>query len=651
MCGICGIWPGEKEDKVMAMISAMRHRGPDDQGVFSDERITLGMTRLAILDVTATGHQPMTTPDGGIWIVYNGETYNFAEQRSLLEKHGHTFMSDSDTEVVLRLYEQYGESFLSRMRGMFALAVYDKRRGPGRERLLLARDHFGIKPLLYAGDAQQFVFASELKALLASGLITPKIDVQALHGLLAFGSVAQPSTILTGVHMLPPGHRLIIDSGRITIERYWRLDTGRFPDVSRLGYADQIRRLRETLEDAVRAHMVSDVPIGAFLSGGIDSTILVGLMSRMSNHKVRTFSVGFESEGAPIDETDDAARASTFLGTDHTRVLVTGRDVRDRILDIAAALDQPSVDGVNSYFVSAAAASSVKVAISGTGGDELFAGYPWFAAMARAAPELHGRGPLARIKRLASKLAAAEYLNAIPTGIAARVLARIRASGDFIELFARQYQIFGVQEAQRVLAPDLARTLNRPLRGRVRAANADELPNATTVARVSALCLRGYTQNQLLRDIDAVSMAHSLEVRVPFLDQVVADLAMSLPDETKLATRSAPVRSTVYRETGAKRILIDAVRDLLPEDIDLQPKRGFSMPFGAWLRGPLREILEDTLSARSIGSRGLFNVAVADSIRRQFYQGRCSWALPWLMMIIELWCRQVLDTASLHHKA
>lgn len=625
------------------MTSAMHHRGPDDHGIYSDERITLGMSRLAILDTTSTGHQPMASANDGIWIVYNGETYNFAEEKSLLEKSGFSFISDSDTEVVLRLYEKYGDDFLKRMRGMFALAIYDKRRGPGRERLLIARDHLGIKPLLFAGDAGNFIFASELKALLASNLVSPEIDIEALHGLLAYGSVLQPSTILAGVRMLLPGHRLIIDSGILTIERFWTLGTNRLPEVSLLGYKEQVKLLREYLEDAVRAHMVSDVPVGAFLSGGIDSTILVALMSQISSRKVKTFSVGFGNEGEEIDETDDAARAANFLGTEHYRVLVTGREVRDKILNIAGALDQPSVDGVNSYFVAAAAAGKVKVAISGTGGDELFAGYPWFSAIAQASQALKHRDPWSLVKRLVSRVAAVDSLDGIPGEFGAGALSRIRAFADLLEYYARQYQIFGPYRAKQLLVPELSEKIIGIPRAHDRIAASDELPEASPICRVSALCLRGYTQNQLLRDIDAVSMRHSLEVRVPFIDKILTDLALALPDETKLSTDFDRNISTAYCYTGAKRILIDSVRDLLPSDLDLRPKRGFAMPFNAWLRGPLQDVIEDTLSPRSVATRGLFRIDVVKKIRRRFNRGQISWALPWLLMIIELWFRQIID--------
>lgn len=640
MCGICGVWAGSAKPNVMAMVAAMRHRGPDDNGVYEDERATIGMARLAIVDISNAGHQPMSGAEGGVWIVYNGETYNFVEQRRALEAQGHMFKSDSDTEVVLQLYLRFGDAFLQRLRGMFAIAIFDKRGGRGRERLLLARDPLGIKPLLYAGDAERLVFASEMKAILASGLVERKINATALHGLLAQGSVAQPDTIVDGVNMLLPGHKLVIESGRVSVSEYWRLSANRHAELDNLDYVEQVRRLRCVLEDSVRAHMVSDVPVGAFLSGGIDSTVLTALMTSISGARLRTFSVGYGDEGASLDETDVAARSAAFFGTEHTRVLLTGEDVRDRMMDVAAAMDQPSVDGVNSYFVSGAAAGAVKVAISGTGGDESFAGYGWFHRMAALAPKLDVKG--AALERLISN-AAIWSIKRLPGETVARVVSRLQGRHDFLEAFSREYRIFGSHCAYRLLSPDLALRPDDIQSDRARAALADHLQQADVIARVSALVLRGYTQNQLLRDIDAVSMAHSLEVRVPLLDKEVVDFALSLPAHTKL--HGGASADSAYAKSGSKRILIDATRDLLPPDIDKQQKRGFGMPYGPWLSGPLRDILEDTLSRQSINARGLFDLNMVERTRLDFHKGKGSWALPWLLMMTELWCRSVLDVA------
>src|SRR4030042_3234061 len=317
MCGICGILGDAPHRRIEAMISAMHHRGPDDSGVFYNDGIALGMTRLSIIDISPRGHQPMSNNDGLIWIVYNGETFNFRQERKLLEGKGHRFISNSDTEVVLRMYEHYGDDFLMHMRGMFALAIYDKRRGKGGERLLLARDHLGIKPLLYTRVGSQFIFASEMKAILASGLVERKIDPEALRLLLTYGSIIQPMTAVSGVKMLLPGYCLIIESGREQIERFWKLETNRRDGLKAMPYDELVAEVRSALEESVRLQMVSDVPLGAFLSGGVDSSLLVAFMSKISRHKVRTFSVGFETEGPHIDETDEAERTAKFIGTDH----------------------------------------------------------------------------------------------------------------------------------------------------------------------------------------------------------------------------------------------------------------------------------------------------------------------------------------------
>jgi asparagine synthase (glutamine-hydrolysing) len=630
------------------MVTAMHHRGPDDNGVYRDSRVALGMTRLAIIDISAAGHQPMQTPDKAITIIYNGEVYNFQSERRLLEAKGYHFASTSDTEVVLRMYEHYGDDFLLRLRGMFALAIYDRRRGEGRERLLLARDHLGIKPLLYARVGGRLIFASEIKVLLASGLVQPEIDMVALRFLLTYGSVYQPRTILRGVEMLLPAHRMIIEGGAERIERYWSLGTDRRPELKRSSYEELVGEVASVLEESVRMQLVSDVPLGAFLSGGVDSSLLVAMMARELGSRVKTFSVGFEDEGSGIDETDEAERTARFLGTDHTRVLVRGTEVRDRIEHIAYSLDQPSVDGANSYFISMAARRAVTVAISGTGGDEMFAGYPWFIGMAleemkdRLEPwRAMARSLLARI----GKQPAFDPLLLLRGG--GRIY-QARVLSGFVAKYSTKYQIFGAVGAAKMLSPELRKSAQAGRASDYDLSLVDELPDASAIGRVTGLCLRGYMNNQLLRDIDAVSMAHSLEVRVPYLDPVIADTTLSLPDSAKIAQMSdlsklaIPEQST-YRQTGAKRILIDIGRPLLPEDFDLQVKRGFSMPFDSWLKGPLKEVWQDTLSAEQIKRRNLLDVKEVSAMKQRYSEGTISWAQPWLLMMLELWCREVLD--------
>lgn len=633
------------------MAAAMRHRGPDDRGILVRADATLGMTRLAIIDTTSGGHQPMETPDGLISIVYNGELYNFHSERELLNSKGYQFVSSSDTEVVLKMYEHYGDDFLLRMRGMFALAIHDRRRGPGRERLLLARDQMGIKPLLYAHVDGRLVFASEIKALLASGLIKPEIDEVSLRLLLTYGSVSQPRTILRGVWALLPAHLMIVENGHERIERYWSLRADQNKHLRELPYEEQIEEVARALEESVRLQMISDVPLGAFLSGGIDSSLLVAMMARqVTGERVKTFSVGFEAEGRAIDETDDAERTAYFIGTDHSRVVVSGKEVRDRICHIASALDQPSVDGVNSYFVSLAARRAVTVAISGTGGDELFAGYPSFIKMKL---ETQGNGHAQWLGSMRSKLSDVANQPLFDRLVYLRGvwrIARLREE-SFLSKYGSINTIFHTNSATELIAPRLREPAQAGRSYHQDCCDIDELPTAGVIERTSALCLRGYTNNQLLRDIDAVSMSHSLEVRVPYLDPVIADIALSLPDQAKLADLSdfssfGEAVAASYRATGAKRILLDIGKKFLPADFDLTPKRGFGMPFGDWLRGPLRDVLEDTLSVGATKQRGLLDPAAVTAVKNDFQNSSGAWYKPWVLMMLELWSREVLDRSS-----
>lgn len=654
MCGICGIWGGNGSEatgaSVAAMVGALHHRGPDDRGVFADAGAVLGMTRLAILDTSFGGHQPMTSPDGQITLVYNGELYNFRDERALLEKRGHSFRSTSDTEVVLRMYEHYGDDFLTRLRGMFALAVYDKRRGPGRERLLLARDQLGIKPLLYTRAGDRLIFASEIKALLASGLVKAEVDPVALRLLLTHGAVVQPRTILRGVQMLLPAHRLIVEAGRTgwaeRVERYWSLGLDRRPGLRVRSYEEQVEEVAGALRESVRLQMVSDVPLGAFLSGGVDSSLLVALMAKQaSDHRVRTFSVGFEAEGEDIDETDDAEQTARHLGTDHSRVVVRSEDVRDRISQIACGLDQPTVDGVNSYFVSMAARRGVTVAISGTGGDELFAGYPWFGQMAFDELRRQGTPWKSLAKSVIASVARQRVLDSLVPRRGGYRFGRLRDDASFLTRYYATNPIFESAWTARLLSPNLRDAAQAGRSAHYDLSPIDELAGGSVLERVTGVCLRGYTTNQLLRDIDAASMAHSLEVRVPYLDPVVADLALSLPDSAKMTAipDSWAEQARSYRDAGTKRVLLDVAKDFLPPGFDTKVKRGFGMPFNSWLKGSLREIFFETLSETTVNARGLLNAPLVSAVKDQFLAGTIAWPQPWLLMMIELWARAVLD--------
>lgn len=644
MCGICGIWGKSDKPAVDKMVAAMYHRGPDDNGTYFDEKVSLGMARLAILDVSEAGHQPMNTANGQIQIVYNGETYNFKSERKILESKGYKFNSSSDTEVILKMYEEYGDEFLKRLRGMFAIAIYDKRNG--KERLLLGRDHFGIKPLLYASVNNQLIFASEIKTLLASGLIKPEIDPVGLRYLLTYGSVCYPYSIIKGVKMLPPAHKMVIENGEMNIERFWSFDINRRPELRDLPYEELVDEVEKVLEESVELQMVSDVPIGAFLSGGIDSSLMVAMMSKASNKRMKTFSVGFGSEGSEIDESAEAEITANFIGTDHSRVLVSEQDVRNHIERFAFGLDQPSNDGINTYFVSMAARKGVTVAISGNGGDELFAGYGWFIFMQKEL-EKQKQYPMShKLRTISSTVFEKEFFDGFIPSKSGQYIHRLRNAGGFLNRFGdNSWHLFGVRGTARLIAEELRKPAQAGRSLHFDLQEIDEVPNGSILERVAALSLRGYNNNQLLHDSDTVSMIHSLELRVPFLDPVVADTAFSLPDDSKLKTNGnlSYAKNLSYRDTGAKRILLDIGKKMLPKDFDKKPKRGFGMPYASWLKGSLKEVFEDTLSNESVKKRGILDVNEVSAIKNEFENGNIEALKPWTLMILELWCREVLD--------
>lgn len=633
MCGIAGILFKPATHPIRQMVAAMHHRGPDDSGLYLDDAVALAQARLAIIDTSNGGHQPMSSDSGQILIVYNGEVYNFRSERALLESKGHQFKTQSDTEVVLKLYEEFGELFLQHLRGIFALAIYDKRGGLGKEKLLLARDQFGIKPLLYSEVNGAFIFASELKALLASGLVPRQVDSESLQQLLSLGSIYQPWTMVQGVKALPPAHYMVVDRSGSKLHRYWSYAVDRIAGLRQLPYTEQVTSFRAAMTESVKLQMVSDVPIGAFLSGGVDSSFIVALMAKESGGHVKTFSVGFEEQANAVDESFEAGVMARFLGTDHTRVLVTANDMVTHLERFVSGLDQPSVDGLNSYFVSHAAAQGVTVSLSGTGGDELFLGYPWFANIQNSFDGAYPAPGLSLAHRLAKRL---DFFKR-------RQVSSVD-SAAFCEAFGRQYHCFGPAAAHDFLSPARRRTVGlRSFADDLMPG--DELIGGELLDRASVLCLNGYTRNQLLRDIDACSMAHSLEVRVPFLDVGLMDFALSLPVSSKLQMSSRTLDpGASYAESGVKRIVCDAAQQYLPSDfLTARAKKGFALPYADWLKGPLAEVLADTMSVESVKNAGLFDPMSVVRVRQDFLEGRRPWSHPWIFMVTELWRRQVLQ--------
>ncbi|MDR7544790.1 MAG: asparagine synthase (glutamine-hydrolyzing) [Armatimonadota bacterium] len=642
MCGIAGLYgpPLLAPEPVWRMVDRLRHRGPDDRGVHSPApTVVLGSTRLSILDLSPAGQQPMSNEDGRVWVTFNGEVYNFRALRADLERRGHVFRSQTDTEVVVHAYEEWGAGCVGRLRGMFAFAIADAREaGPQGEgaRLLLARDPLGIKPLYYATAGGRLLFASEVRALLASGLAPRRLSTEGLAAYLLWGSVAEPLTLVDGVRSLPPGHRLTaqVNDGalRVEVEPYWRLPVA---PAGRDGMADSARdesvaALRRLLAETVGLHLVADVPVGVFLSGGVDSTCVATLAAE-AHGAISTVTVTFPEE-ADRNEAALARETARRLGTRHHEVVLTGQEALRRLDEAVAALDQPSMDGINTYFVSwGARQAGLKVALSGLGGDELFGGYTTFVAV----PRLEALAALARRAPLPAKWAA-RATRALPglSPDARGKVADLLAAPDLLpHPYALARALFPPHRVLALLNGTAAAAPGGPWADRLAdlAARSRELG---PFGRVSTLELGTYLVNTLLRDTDAMSMAHSLEVRVPFIDREVVEFVASLPDAWR-AGRLGPRR-------GAKALLLEALGDRLPEAVVRGRKRTFTLPWERWLRGPLRGRVEEGIEAIPEPLRLFLDPVEVRAVWRDFLARRTGWSRPWALYVLNEWVRRHL---------
>jgi asparagine synthase (glutamine-hydrolysing) len=595
MWGIGGIaWTAASEglvEPLAAMEASMVRRGPDDGGIElldlpGGGAVGLCARRLAIQDLSPRGHQPLSSAQSGSWVCLNGEIYNADELRPELAGRGQRFRGSSDADVVLAAYEAWGERCFSRLRGMFAVAIWD---APGR-RLVLARDRLGIKPLYYhlAAESSTFLFGSEIRALMASGLVAPSVSLPGVASYLATGAVEEPGTILTDVLSLPPGHIGIWEGNRLRLTAYWSL-AERFAVTSNLARADAVAAIRGCLEDTFRRHLVSDVPLGVFLSGGVDSSALVGLVAAI-DQPPQTVSVVFPQQQWSKERY--IRLIAERFDTRHTQIVLDDSQVLAKVPAALAAMDQPTFDGVNTFIVSGQArAAGLTVALSGVGGDELFAGYDTF----RIVPRLEQlrtlvRGPL-------RPLAAGIALAAARDSDRGRKLARW--------LVGRNPELSAVTLRRELFGPDAVAGLLGNAAPLAPPAPLAALP--TDVAnRISLIELDRYMRNVLLRDSGVLSMAHGLEVRVPFLDHDVVELVAGLPGPLKTAAGSV-----------SKSLLVDAIADLLPPEVVRRPKRGFALPFPVWLRGALRAQVEAALLDPGFGggiAAELDHSAVADGL-------------------------------------
>ncbi|MGE5617457.1 MAG: asparagine synthase (glutamine-hydrolyzing) [Candidatus Woesearchaeota archaeon] len=620
MCGICGTFDfrhGAPADPAVieAMNDSLIHRGPDGGGLHLNGPVGLAARRLAIIDITG-GDQPMLTTGGDVCVVQNGEILNHLELRDELESKGVRFRTRCDTEVLLHLYQHEGPGFVARLRGMFAIALWDRQ----RQRLLLARDRYGIKPLYYQLEDGRLSFASELKALLRQPRFSRQVDPDALHSFLAFNSIPAPLTIYRSARKLPAGHLMLCDREGARIHRFARPEPAPGVALRQEGSRELAHELRGRLENSVRAHMLADVPVGVLLSGGVDSSVLTALAAKVSPYRVSTFSIGFRERS--FNELDLARQVAARYGTDHHE-LVVAPHVAELLPKLVASFDEPFADSsaIPTYLVSELAAEHVKVVLSGEGGDELFGGYETYAAdqlalrMGSAAARL---APLVERLPSSSRRVSLDY----------RAKRFVRASAlPPLERHHGWKEIFSAEQRAALLAPEWRHVAGDPLDPwRERFAETEDAP---LLARLQDVDLGIYLPDDLLVKTDRMSMAHSLEARVPYLDPVVGELALALPTELKV------------RGLSKKRLLRRTAADLIPRSILRARKRGFSMPAAAWLRGELEPLARELLAPERMRSQGYFEPGfvtqlLEDHVARRHDHSRQLWGL----MSFTLWAEQ-----------
>jgi asparagine synthase (glutamine-hydrolysing) len=634
MCGIFGIL--SKDGRISGDIlenaaQSLSHRGPDDSGTVvietspdGNRQLGFAHTRLSIIDLSPQGHQPMQDSSTGNWIVFNGEIYNFCELRSELEATGYQFTSHSDTEVILAAYRAWGTDSFARLRGMFAFALWDK----SRQTVLLVRDPMGIKPLYYYDSSKALLFASEVRSLLKTGLVPRKLDPDGLFSFLAFGSVYEPRTIVEGISAVAPGHFISLQKSNVTSQQYWNpLEFIGDSEIQSAPHNDAEDKLPGLLSDAVLSHLVSDVPVGVFLSGGVDSSALAALMSN-AGVRPTTFSLVFRE--AEFSEAEFSRIVARQFRTDHHELMVSQKDVLSSLPEALSAMDQPTIDGINTWLVSAKArAAGVKVALTGLGADEMFAGYSNF----RDVPRLQGlaadfskmpsmlRRPVAamagvvgsqsdrgrKLSHLAGELATSENASTHPYF----VVRSLFNPEERKTLYAEDYEAAGGKLAA-LLRPSI-----------------DASAAFDPVNRVSYLESHWYMRNTLLRDSDFMSMAHGLELRVPFLDRALVEACFRIPGK--------------YKSHGStsKPLLLKSLGVELPSEIVNRPKRGFTLPFEHWLRAEMKPMVEDTFSKNG-DAQGLLSTGSVREVWNRFLAGRTSWSRPWSLFVLKRWCEQNL---------
>ncbi|HVU53015.1 MAG TPA: asparagine synthase (glutamine-hydrolyzing) [Polyangia bacterium] len=628
MCGIVGIVaaPGGSpppEAVGHAMNAAITHRGPDDGGLYRDERALLGMRRLSIIDLEG-GRQPVHNEDGTLQAVFNGEIYNFRALRAELEGFGHRFYTQSDTEAIVHGYEQWGEGVFARLDGMFGLALWDTR----TRTLVLARDRFGEKPLFYALDTSgaaaehRLVFASELKSLLQVPGLRRRVSAEAVRAYVCFGYVPTPGSIFEGVHKLPPGHYARFADGKLAVERYYRLD---LEPKSTLSEADAEHELAHLLDRAVSSRLVADVPFGAFLSGGLDSSVVVALMSRHLRQPVRTFSIGFHEP--EYNELSDAKRVARHLGTEHEE-LVVAPDAVELLQSLVWYLDEPFADSsaVPTFLVAKLARERVKMVLTGDAGDEAFAGYDRYLRYL----DLQRLGPLK--PAAAATVAVAGALAPAAHGFRLRRIAE-RLRQPFPDSYLSGVALTRASVAGDLLGEAVAPSANGHYGGLDAAARAAR--GLEALDRCVSIDFASYLPDDVLVKLDRMAMANSLEGRAPLLDHRVVEFGVRLPPGLRVRGRRG------------KHLLRRVAARWLPPDVLDKRKHGFGIPLAKWFRGPLAGLAADLLGSRAFRERGLVRPAAARRFFDEHRAGRADHGeVLWLVLSLELWARRYLDTPA-----
>ncbi|HEV2883784.1 MAG TPA: asparagine synthase (glutamine-hydrolyzing) [Pyrinomonadaceae bacterium] len=645
MCGIAGLIGQEPDQRLPAMLNAIEHRGRDDEGVWNSDsldsnrrRVSLGHRRLAIIDTSRAGHQPMLSPDGRYVITFGGEIYNYRELAEQLKAKGHTFKTRTDTEVLLTAFAEWGKECLPRLNGMFHFAVWDNQ----QHTLTLARDHVGIKPLYYAyvpgrdSKPASFVFASEIKSILASGLVEKSVDPEALNQFLTFLWAPDPNTLFKGIKTVPPAHVLTLHEDQITIEEWWDVS---FDDIEEGRSEDWWQqRVLETLDRTVKMEMVADVPLGSFLSGGIDSSSIVAMMKRHSNgHQVSTYTVGIKSEDLRYDIIPDdvqwSRRVNQQLDTNYHEIMLQP-SVTELLPKLVYHMDEPAIDmAIPSYLVSAAARETLRVMLSGMGGDEIFAGYPRQLAMKLAGafdpvPAMLRRPLMKTIER------------ALPGGLPGRLTAPLRnakkfarsAAFDFEDRYLGYGTYFTGKAKQQLYSDEMRAQTNQFDPYAAHRRYFERAKNVAPLNRLLYVDLKTFLPCLNLITTDKTSMAANLEVRVPFLNREMIEMAARMPADLKL------------RGLKRKYILKKSLEKLLPHDVIWRKKAGFGAPIRSWLRGPLVPMVNELLSESVVRQRGLFQPAEVKRLIETNLSGREDYNLQVFQLLnLELWQRQFID--------